>query len=341
LSNMYYKILANRPTYDMRGSEGFDMMSSNPNGNLVPFSVGDKNGSPVSMWGMRVSCSDCWNTTQEWAGGPCTWRLTTSNNPDAPNREKVMKTCYKMKDGKRARSPSKKCKNVEFSKEGIQKGDTGAIPKGKLAPGWSNMFMLNYEAGLYKKFEIDPVAMRSTGCAGIDLEDPKEMWIDGWNGTDVHSVITSRVNQCPITDVEDEKGNPIYQIVEEFADDHDVWASAFLDAWGRMQNVGYEEADLTEGLQNSWFGYYHLLKMDAKIGTNFEQFIEEHVNTTNKPVVFTSENVDPYVCGHQATRCATKISEAYHAFGIPMDIVGEPCKSFEECNSQSHGPLPE
>ena len=263
LSNMYYKILANRPTYDMRGSTGFDMMSSNPNGNLLPFSVGDKNGNPVSMWGMRVSCSDCWNTTQEWAGGPCTWRVTTPTNPDAPNREKVMKSCYTMKEGKRVVKNSKNCRKVIFSKEGIQIGDSGAINKGKLAPGWSNMFMLNYEGGLYKKFDIDPVAMRPTGCVGIDLQDPNKMWTDGFSGK--HSVTTSRVNQCPITDVEDEKGNPIHKIVEEFADDHDIWASAFLDAWGRMQDVGYEEADLTEGLQKSWFGYNHLLKMDANI----------------------------------------------------------------------------
>ena len=72
------------------------------------------------------------------------------------------------------------------------------------------------------------------------------------------------------------------------------------------------------------------------LGANFEEFV-----SGNKPVVFTSENIDPYVCGHQASRCTTKISEVYEAAGVPMEIVGEPCKDFEECNSQSHGPLPE
>ena len=78
--------------------------------------------------------------------------------------------------------------------------------------------------------------------------------------------VSSRVAQCPVNDFEDENGTPIYQIVEDFADDHDVWESAFLDAWGRMQNTGYQESELSEGLQNSWFGYYYLINMGADVG---------------------------------------------------------------------------
>ena len=69
---------------------------------------------------------------------------------------------------------------------------------------------------------------------------------------------------------------------------------------------------------------------------NFENFINK-----KKPVVFTSEDVDPYVCGHQAGRCSSKVSEVYKAAGVPMEINGEKCKTFKECNSKSHGPLPE
>merc|ERR1712018_434975 len=169
--------------------------------------------------------------------------MTTA--PDAPNRELVMRDCFGGWDenNKRLKDENKSyCKrsNVTFTPEGIQKGNPGVMhidqnPTG----GWSNMFMLNYEAGLYKKFDIYPVAFRATGYDGINLQDPNEMWTDGWTG--VNAVTTSRVNQCPITDVKDENDKPIHQIVEEFADDHDVWASAFLDAWGRMQDIGYEE----------------------------------------------------------------------------------------------------
>merc|ERR1712136_285817 len=337
LSNMYYKILANRPTYDIRGNVGFDMKSNDDSGNnLNPWSVGDEHGNPVAMWGTRVSCSDCWNMTQSWAGGPCHWRPTMTTAPDCPNREQVVKDCYGYVDenGQRIkRFATKYCNktHIEFTATGIQLGNPGVrhIDQNPTA-GWSNMFMLNYEAGFYRKFDVDPVAMRGTGCDGINLEDTSVMWEDGWTG--VNSATTSPVNQCNVTDVQDEEGRPIHRIVEEFADDHDTWASAFLDAWHRMQGNGY--TDLKDAPQNSWMGYYTLKDMDADIGDHYGKFIQE-----NKPVVFTSESVDPYVCGHQADRCATRVSEVYQNATVPMDIVGESCKNFIQCNDPTHGDL--
>merc|ERR1711884_530531 len=128
---------------------------------------------------MRVSCSNCWNTTQSWAGGPCTFRPTMPLTPDAPNREKVMLSCYKMENGKRDvnsecdQGVCRDCRNadppISFTKEGKQIGNPGTIYKLlSSGAGWNNMFMLNYEAGFYKKFDIDPVAMRATGCEGIN-----------------------------------------------------------------------------------------------------------------------------------------------------------------------------
>ena len=65
--------------------------------------------------------------------------------------------------------------------------------------------------------------------------------------------------------MEDETGKPIYKIVEEFADDHDDWAEAFLEAFPRMQSIGY--TNLQDGPENSWLGYYSLEDMGAKIGS--------------------------------------------------------------------------
>ena len=106
--------------------------------------------------------------------------------------------------------------------------------------------------------------MRATGCDGINLQNPDERWTDGWKS---HGDKTSRINHCAVNELEDETGKPIYKIVEEFADDHDVWASSFLDAWERMQATGYN--DLKDAPQNSWLGYYTLIDMEAKIGTGF------------------------------------------------------------------------
>ena len=126
------------------------------------------------------------------------------------------------------------------------------------------MFMLNYEAGMYKKFDIDDVAMRGTGCEGINLQNPDEMWTDGWDVMEANAVKVSRVNQCPKQDLEDETGKPIYEIVEAFADDHDDWAEAFLEAFPRMQSIGY--SGLEDGPENSWLGYYPLEDMGADLG---------------------------------------------------------------------------
>ena len=191
---------------------------------------------------------------------------------DCPNREKVMKDCYgKLENGKRqTRSDvpvfERLCQNVHFSPEGIQIGDSTTVnidknPRG--TGGWSNMFMLNYEAGMYKKFDIDDVAMRGTGCEGINLQNPEEMWTDGWD-IKGNSVKTSKVNHCPVQSFEDETGRPLHEIVEEFADDHDVWASHFLEAFQRMQSIGY--ANLKDGPENSWLGYYKLVEMGADLG---------------------------------------------------------------------------
>ena len=274
LSNIYYKMLSNRPTYDVLGAAGFDM-KSNQKHNLLPYSVGDENGRPVAMWSMRVSCEDCWNTTQTWAGGPCTWRATGSHNPDNPFKKPVRNPKFSGFDENGIRKGNSQ---VCFTSEGIQVGNSGQRFNDRGATGaWSNMFMLNYEGGLYKKFDIDPVANRATGCEGINLdpEKPDEMWDHSFNAgcpkaTGCNSHVKSGVNQCEKQDLIVEDGQVLSKIVEEFADDHDVWASDFLDAWPRMQSIGY--TDLKDAPENSWLGYYTLKDMGAKIGMIFLQY---------------------------------------------------------------------
>ena len=42
-------------------------------------------------------------------------------------------------------------------------------------------------------------------------------------------------------------------IVESFADDHEVWTKEFLDGWEVIQKNGYGDS-LTDGPQRSWLG---------------------------------------------------------------------------------------
>ena len=56
------------------------------------------------------------------------------------------------------------------------------------------------------------------------------------------------------------EGEPVYQIVEEFIDDHDIWPKDFLDAYQQMLSNGYEY--LEDGPQNSWWGLYKNISID-------------------------------------------------------------------------------
>merc|ERR1712154_604072 len=92
LSNMYYKLLAHGPTYYWQNGFGMNPtdQANNPNyTNFRPFAVGDAEGNPVSTWGFRVGCSNCWNTAQTTMGGPCVWRPTSPSAEDCPNREQL------------------------------------------------------------------------------------------------------------------------------------------------------------------------------------------------------------------------------------------------------------
>ena len=265
LTNIYYKIIANRPMYRFaKGSIGRPMVNSQGAGNVYPAAVGDINGNPVAHHGMFVTCSDCWNTAQIGFGGPCVIRPTLTSSPDAPNRDLLQKGALDgWENGVRVSSTN----NVTFTSTGIQKGN----PKGPTVSKsgktkWNNMFMLNYEAGFYRKFDVDPEAFRATGCPGLDLETPNVMWENGSGPIKEgsNSVVASPVADCPVQDLMDEEGTSIAEITEQFADDHDVWASDFLDAWQRMQAI--KCPDLKDGPENSWLGYYSLKEMGANIG---------------------------------------------------------------------------
>ena len=68
---------------------------------------------------------------------------------------------------------------------------------------------------------------------------------DRWKWTDVE--------QCPLNDFTPE-GKALHRIVEEMAEDHDMFGARLLAGFERMIENGYE--DLQEAPVNSWFGYY-------------------------------------------------------------------------------------
>ena len=171
-------------------------------------------------------------------------------------------------------------KHITYTSTGIQRRgtkDESEREEVKLQR-WDNRFMLNYEAGLYRKFDVDPVAFRATGCPGINLEKPNVMWEHGSGKIKKgsNSVVSSPIADCPVQDLKDETGTPIAKITEEYADDHDVWAKDFLDAWHRMQAI--KCPDLKDGPENSWLGYYSLKEMGARIGMHYCSDPMHHIN---------------------------------------------------------------
>ena len=63
---------------------------------------------------------------------------------------------------------------------------------------------------------------------------------------------------CPKNDyiVDGDRGLPSYKIVEELADDNEVWAEAFLKGWAKFLKNG--NAKLKAGPMEAWLGYYSL-----------------------------------------------------------------------------------
>ena len=53
-------------------------------------------------------------------------------------------------------------------------------------------------------------------------------------------------------------GKPMHQIVDEMAEDNEVFADKFLEGWGKMISTGY--SDLTVGPVSGWLGHYSLVK---------------------------------------------------------------------------------
>ena len=90
---------------------------------------------------------------------------------------------------------------------------------------------------------------------------------------------------CPKNDYAP-KGKPIYQIVDEMADDNELWAEYFLDGWHQMTTNGYAEAELRDGPENGWFGHFSLTQQGKIIEGGFEKYI-----ATNLPLKFTDPKV--------------------------------------------------
>ena len=88
---------------------------------------------------------------------------------------------------------------------------------------------------------------------------------------------------CPKNDyvVDGEGGLPSYKIVEELADNNEVWAEAFLKGWAKFLKNGNH--NLRAGPKEAWLGYYSLerkyLQLQHPGSEKMSQFILSSLST--------------------------------------------------------------
>jgi len=307
LSNMYFKVIANKPRY--RFDDGGDLSFGNTDNsaNIFNTAVGDPDGNPVAQTGWRASCMMMWNTTE---GGPCVLRPTPSNAFDSPNSDKMaVHNCVKGLDkkGKCIIRNTKQCKNVWCDERNVQHGaKLAAVDPEVVGPwkedlpdkkyrhgsGWNNQFGFPWEIGLYWNFTVGGVAQRAIGCPGLDTPFgtiTKPNWPYRNNKSPIFS---SPAMDCNVNTYAPD-GKPMHEIVDELANDNEYFAEKFLEGWQMFTENGNNPADLRDGPQAGWFGFYSLTEQGISI-ENFETYIAE-----NSPVTFTDPNADPYICGHR------------------------------------------
>ena len=75
-------------------------------------------------------------------------------------------------------------------------------------------------------------------------------------------------------------------------------------------------------------------RLHSILGNDFAGYIEN-----NKPLVFTKENIDPYVCANGPDSCEYRVKQIYEIAGVPMEANGPSCDTVEECNDPTFGEL--
>jgi len=278
LSSMYFKVIANRPMYKVPNNNQIAHHRFSRDRVYNDVAVGGKNGEPLSLFQWRVHCGQLWNSTDY---GPCFVRPSQQQCPEKnPELPKLRANCFSGYDdaGKRIPLDTDCCRDATFTDDGVQIGGCEETTRGC---GFNLQFALPYELGMYNKMSYKNDTLRPWGCDGINIERKGPRWIKKWTfGT---PVMTCQRNDLNLD------GEPAYKVIEDFADNHDVWAKDFLDGWELMQANGYGNS-LAVGPQNGWLGFNSLRERGDKVD-DYESFIND-----NAPLVFTNPKANPFLC---------------------------------------------
>jgi len=256
ISNNYFRTLASKPQYNL--GNGLDLGQPLKQSRAGPL-LGDALGRPLRREIQGDFClpsmRNWWNTSNP-DSGPWFFRpMMINGQTDLEEEFQPRVGCFgynyttQVYDKKTNGWTEEGCLNATINPEsGVQ---TGGPRWPKWPSGGSFTFYLPYEANFVMNFTVD-AENRPRGCNIPDVYfDPEAEDADEIRGNFKKVPLT-----CGRTSFKlDGEDKTSADIVDEFADDHEVWADAFIKGWQTIQRNGYNDGSLNDGPKSSWLGY--------------------------------------------------------------------------------------
>ena len=224
ISNNYFRTLASRPQYNLHGGIGLG---------LLPL-VGDAYGRPLRrelQGDFTLQMKNWWNTSHP-DSGPWFFRpMTVNGETDLDEALQPRWPCFEYNStaGLYERpwyAHDASCDSATINQEtGVQTGG----PAQKYPQMMSFAFYLPYEASFVKNFTID-AENHPRGC------NIPEVFPESAPGDIAMETPVNCGRSSFKLDGEDQSSA---DIVEEFADDHEVWADTFIKGWQVLSVRGF------------------------------------------------------------------------------------------------------
>ena len=221
LSNNYYKTLGGRPQYSLYA--GIRLGSWDSDSALV----GDEFGRPLSrevQGDFSITAGNWWNTTLP-DSGPWFFRPMTTHGKDMDSSLAPRVSCFKYNYTTEAydKLTHGGCSEASINEAtGVQ---TGGPPRTKRR-SQSFAFYLPYELGFVKNFTVD-AENHPRGCNFPEVYPERAVV----GKKPIKKLAKTAINCTRSNFILDGETQTSADIVDEFADDHEVWAHAFIEGW--------------------------------------------------------------------------------------------------------------
>ena len=219
LSNNYYKTLGGRPQYSLQA--GIRLGSQVSDSVLV----GDEFGRPLTrgvQGDFSITSGQWWNTSHP-DSGPWFFRPMTVHGQDMNASLAARWPCftYNYTTDTYDKAPPSDwwCSEATINQTtGVQTGGPANTQK----RSWSFAFYLPYEFGFVKNFTVD-AENHPRGCNFPEVYPQ--------NKTEQRNIGKIPINCTRSTFTLEGESMTSADIVDQFADDHEVWAHAFIEGW--------------------------------------------------------------------------------------------------------------